>query len=110
MRAIVLLATVAAALAGTTPEGLAYLKQKRLADGVVADPSGMLFKVLKSGPPGGKSPGRGDPCVCHYTGTLTDGTVFDSSVERRRPATFAPNQVIKGWTIALQLMHEGDKW
>ena len=52
----------------------------------------------------------GTPCSCHYRGTLTDGTEFDSSYKRGSPATFAPNQVIKGWTEAMQLMKEGDKW
>ena len=47
------------------------------------------------------------PCLCHYAGTLTDGTEFDSSYSRGSPTTFAPNQVIKGWTEAMQLMVEG---
>ena len=50
------------------------------------------------------------PCECHYQGTLIDGTKFDSSYDRGSPTTFAPNQVIKGWTEAMQLMVEGDKW
>ena len=50
------------------------------------------------------------PCDCHYLGTLIDGTQFDSSFDRGKPSTFAPNQVIKGWTEAMQLMVEGDKW
>ncbi len=49
-------------------------------------------------------------CACHYAGTLIDGTEFDSSYKRGAPSTFAPNQVIKGWTEAMQLMVEGDKW
>jgi FKBP-type peptidyl-prolyl cis-trans isomerase FklB len=50
------------------------------------------------------------PCECHYQGTLIDGTKFDSSYDRGSPTSFAPNQVIKGWTEAMQLMVEGDKW
>ena len=50
------------------------------------------------------------PCNCHYAGRLLDGTEFDSSYARGTPSTFAPNQVIAGWTEAMQLMHEGDKW
>jgi len=50
------------------------------------------------------------PCLCHYAGTLIDGTEFDSSYSRGEPTTFAPNQVIGGWTEAMQLMVEGDKW
>merc|ERR1711915_387121 len=60
---------------------------------------------------GGKHhPTKDSPCDCHYAGTLIDGTEFDSSYKRGSPTTFAPNQVIKGWTEAMQLMVEGDKW
>merc|ERR1712070_879447 len=52
----------------------------------------------------------GTPCECHYAGRLLDGTEFDSSYKRGAPTTFAPNQVIKGWTEAMQLMVVGDKW
>merc|ERR1712150_341199 len=65
---------------------------------------------IKSGPEGGNHPTARDPCSCHYSGSLIDGTIFDSSYERGRPATFAPNQVIKGWTEAMQLMKPCDKW
>lgn len=58
----------------------------------------------------GKSPTIDSPCKCHYSGTLIDGTTFDSSYQRGEPLTFAPNQVIKGWTEAMQLMKEGGKW
>jgi FKBP-type peptidyl-prolyl cis-trans isomerase len=55
--------------------------------------------------------GTSSPCSeCHYRGTLIDGTEFDSSYSRGKPTTFAPNQVIKGWTEAMQLMKEGDKF
>ena len=57
-----------------------------------------------------KSPLKDTPCECHYVGTLIDGTEFDSSIKRGKPATFAPSQVVKGWTEAMQLMAEGDKW
>merc|ERR1712217_583669 len=52
----------------------------------------------------------GSPCDCHYAGSLIDGTKFDSSYKRGEPTTFAPNQVIKDWTEAMQLMVEGDLW
>merc|ERR1719181_1330039 len=55
-------------------------------------------------------PTASTPCACHYAGRLLDGTQFDSSYDRGEPTTFAPNQVIKGWTEAMQLMVEGDKW
>lgn len=66
--------------------------------------------MLKNGPGDGPQPTASTPCLCHYKGTLLDGTEFDSSYSRGEPATFAPNQVIRGWTEAMQLMREGDKW
>lgn len=72
--------------------------------------SGLQYKVVKAAEPGAKSPKAGTPCECHYRGTLIDGTEFDSSYKRGQPATFAPNQVVKGWTEAMQLMGEGDTW
>ncbi len=101
---------LAVAVAGTTPEGKAWLANKQTEDGVVATGSGLLYKVLKSGPDGAKKPKVDTPCECHYKGTLIDGREFDSSYSRGMPATFAPNQVIKGWTEAMQLMKEGDHW
>eukprot|EP01064_Diplonema_japonicum_P009832 TRINITY_DN17264_c0_g1_i1.p1 TRINITY_DN17264_c0_g1~~TRINITY_DN17264_c0_g1_i1.p1 ORF type:complete len:175 (+),score=46.26 TRINITY_DN17264_c0_g1_i1:155-679(+) len=89
--------------------GEKFLKAKEAEEGVHKLPSGMLFKVLNKGS-GSKSPGAGDQCDVHYSGTLRDGTKFDSSYDRGQPTAFAPNQVIKGWTEALQLMCEGDKW
>merc|ERR1712023_81850 len=68
-----------------------------------------MGKVLRKGE-GANHPTKDSPCQCHYEGKLIDGTVFDSSYERGSPTTFAPNQVIKGWTEAMQLMVEGDKW
>jgi FKBP-type peptidyl-prolyl cis-trans isomerase FklB len=95
--------------AGAAEAGIAFLKAKEAEAGVHKLPSGMLFKVLEKGS-GATSPRVSDPCDVHYEGTLPDGSVFDSSFKRGSPATFAPNQVIKGWTEALQLMREGDKW
>ncbi len=89
--------------------GAKFLTQKEKEAGVFKLPSGMLFKVLAKGN-GDKSPGPNDDCDVHYKGTLRDGTKFDSSYDRGSPATFKPTQVIKGWTEALQLMREGDKW
>lgn len=72
-------------------------------------PSGLQYKVLEEG--GGlEHPTVATPCECHYAGRLLDGTEFDSSYKRGTPTTFAPNQVIKGWTEAMQLMVQGDKW
>lgn len=76
----------------------------------VTTSSGLQYRVLASGPASGTSPGYSDSVMVHYHGTLTDGTVFDSSIERGQPATFGVGQVIPGWTEALQLMKPGDKW
>merc|ERR1712130_857127 len=71
--------------------------------------SGLMYKVLRQGQ-GGFHPTVDSPCETHYAGRLIDDTEFDSSYARGSPTTFAPNQVIKGWTEAMQLMVEGDKW
>ena len=99
-----------AAVAGTTPEGLEYLNANKLKEGVVETSSGLQYRVLKEGPEGTPSPAVNTPCSCHYRGTTIDGKEFDSSYSRGQPTTFAPNQVIKGWTEAMQLMREGDKY
>lgn len=70
--------------------------------------SGLQYEVIKEG--AGEKPGPTSTVTTHYHGTLPDGTVFDSSVERNEPATFGINQVIKGWTEALQMMNKGSKW
>ena len=69
--------------------------------------SGLAYKILKEG--NGKTPAATDTVEVHYHGTLTDGTVFDSSVERGKTITFALNRVIKGWTEGVQLLKEGGK-
>ncbi|MBI5385441.1 MAG: FKBP-type peptidyl-prolyl cis-trans isomerase [Verrucomicrobia bacterium] len=89
-------------------EGETFLAANAKKEGVKVLPSGLQYKVLKSGT--GKSPKATDTVKTHYHGTLIDGTVFDSSVERGEPVSFGVNQVIPGWTEALQLMKEGDKW
>lgn len=80
------------------------------ASGVVTTASGLQYRVLASGPADGRSPTFFDSVMVHYHGTLTDGTVFDSSLERGQPATFGVGQVIAGWTEALKMMKPGDKW
>ncbi len=89
-------------------EGETFLAANAKKDGVKSTASGLQYKVLKSGT--GKTPKASDTVKVHYHGTLVDGSVFDSSVQRGEPATFAVNQVIPGWTEVLQLMKEGDKW
>ena len=88
--------------------GEEFLAVNKLKEGVTALPSGLQYQVLKTGT--GNKPGLTDKVRCHYHGTLINGIVFDSSVERDQPATFGVNQVIAGWTEALQLMNEGAKW
>lgn len=105
-----LFALAGAANAATTPEGVAYLQANKLKDGVIELPSGLQYRVLVEGPAGGPSPGPSTRCACHYRGTTIDGKEFDSSYKRGKPTEFAPNQVIAGWTEAMQLMKEGDKW
>ena len=88
--------------------GEAFLAENGKKDGVVTLPSGLQYQVLKEGD--GKKPSATDQVVCHYEGTLIDGTVFDSSYQRNQPATFGLNQVIPGWTEGVQLMQEGAKY
>lgn len=89
--------------------GIAFLAENKSKDRVVTLASGLQYKVLVEGK-GMEHPKVGTPCACHYAGRLLDGTQFDSSYDRGEPTTFAPNQVIKGWTEAMQLMVQGDKW
>ncbi len=95
-------------IAGMKGEGETFLASNKTKEGVVTTSSGLQYKVVTTGK--GKKPVANDQVTVHYTGKLLDGTVFDSSVERGEPATFGVTQVIPGWTEALQLMHEGDKW
>ncbi len=88
--------------------GEAFLAKNGERNEVTVLASGLQYEVMASG--AGRMPGPTDRVTTHYHGTLVDGTVFDSSVERGQPASFGVNQVIKGWTEALQLMKEGDKW
>lgn len=88
--------------------GEKYLADNANKDGVVTLESGLQYMVLKEGE--GKQPKATDSVKCHYEGFLTDGTPFDSSVQRGEPAVFGLQQVIAGWTQGLQLMKEGAKY
>jgi len=88
-------------------EGADFLAKNKTEKGVITTPSGLQYKTTKEGT--GISPDTNDKVTVHYTGTLLDGTKFDSSVDRGQPATFGLNQVIKGWTEGLQLLKEGGK-
>lgn len=88
--------------------GKEFLEKNAQAEGVHVTKTGLQYQVVKEGT--GAKPGPNDVVTVHYTGRLIDGTVFDSSVERGEPATFAVGQVIPGWVEALQLMSEGAAW
>jgi len=85
-----------------------FLKKNKTAEGVKVTASGLQYKVLTEGK--GDKPGAADTVKVHYKGTLLDGTEFDSSYKRNSPATFRVDQVIPGWTEALQLMTPGSKY
>ena len=89
-------------------ESIKFLEENKLKEGVVTLPSGLQYKIMKEGT--GPKPQSTDKVSVHYHGTLIDGTVFDSSVERGEPAEFGVTQVISGWTEALLLMPVGSKW
>ena len=89
-------------------DGQEWLARNAREPGVVSLPSGLQYRVLKEGT--GRKPGRTDRVRCHYEGKFTNGQVFDSSFQRGEPAVFGVNQVIAGWTEALQLMGEGAEW
>lgn len=88
--------------------GNKFMEDNKLQDGVVTLPSGLQYKVLQQG--NGEIPTSTDRVKVHYSGKLLDGTEFDSSYKRGEPITLGVNQVISGWTEALQLMPVGSKW
>ena len=92
----------------TLKKGEEFLAENAKRPGIVTLPSGLQYEVLSAGT--GRKPSATDRVQCHYHGTLIDGTVFDSSVQRGEPAVFGVNQVIPGWVEALQLMPEGSRW
>ena len=85
-----------------------YLAENKTKAGVVTLPSGLQYSIMKEGT--GEKPASTDKVKVHYHGTLIDGSIFDSSVERGQPAEFGVTQVIQGWVEALQLMPVGSKW
>lgn len=88
--------------------GKEFLAENAKRSGVVVLPSGLQYEVLAEGK--GRKPKATDKVQCHYHGTLIDGQVFDSSIQRGTPAVFGVNQVIPGWVETLQLMPEGSRW
>lgn len=93
---------------GNKTAGDEFLAENAKKDGVQVTASGLQFEVIEEG--NGDKPSETSNVTVHYHGTLTNGTVFDSSVERGQPASFGVNQVIPGWTEALQLMPKGAKY
>lgn len=89
-------------------QGEAYLAENAKREGITVTASGLQYEILTEG--AGAKPSRSDTVRTHYHGTLIDGTVFDSSVQRGQPAEFPVGGVIAGWTEALQLMPVGSKW
>ena len=88
--------------------GETFLAENAKKENVVSLPSGLQYEILTVGT--GEKPMAHHTVTCHYHGTVISGEVFDSSVQRGRPASFPLNAVIKGWTEALQLMPVGSKW
>ena len=88
--------------------GEEFLEANKSKPGIVVLPSGLQYEILTEGT--GTRPTERSKVTCHYHGTLIDGTVFDSSVQRGQPATFPLDAVISGWTEGVQLMPLGSKW
>ena len=101
-------AAAASAAEENKTAGNAFLEENAKKDSVITTESGLQYEIITEGT--GPKPSQSDMVVTHYHGTLTDGTVFDSSVDRGEPAQFPVNGVIQGWIEALQLMPVGSKW
>jgi FKBP-type peptidyl-prolyl cis-trans isomerase len=94
----------------TLAEGQAFLAKNAKASGVITTASGLQYKITTSGPKTGPSPKVGDIIKVHYEGKLLNGTVFDSSYERKQAAIMPADGLIPGWMEALPMMHVGDEW
>ena len=113
MMRLFFVASAVAVTLGSNEAGLKFLEENKGKEGVITLASGLQYKVLRAGD-GDSHPTADSQCDCHYEGrtaqSFPGGETFDSSYARGSPTAFAPNQVIKGWTEAMQLMVEGDKW
>jgi FKBP-type peptidyl-prolyl cis-trans isomerase FklB len=108
--ALALAACAPPAPAAQASAGEAFLARNAAEPGVISTPTGLQYRILKSGPAAGAHPRETDEVKVNYEGKLLDGTVFDSSYTRGEPAVMVVNQLIPGWTEALQLMRPGDEW
>jgi len=106
--ALALASNITACAQGSKPADKAATTESKETGKVTTTASGLKYEVLKEG--SGAKPSATDNVTVHYKGTLTDGTVFDSSYDRGQPATFPLNRVIKGWTEGVQLMTVGSKY
>lgn len=97
-------------LAANLAEAKAFMAKNATAEGVRSLPSGVQYKIVTSGPAGGEKPDGNDLVRVDYEGTLTDGTVFDSSFQRGVPAVFTLDTVVPGWSLVVQQMRPGDEW
>ncbi len=100
----------AAPAAPNTPNPTAFMAQNALADGVKTLPSGVQYKILKSGPTTGAHPVAADMVKVNYEGALLNGQVFDSSYKAGKPVVFQLGNLIPGWVDAVQQMRPGDEW
>ena len=103
-------APAVAAAPAAPADPTAFLTQNAKAPGVVALPSGLQYKIVKSGDAKGPSPKAGDAIKVNYEGKLVDGTVFDSSFQRGKPILMPLGNLIPAWMEALPKMHPGDEW
>lgn len=120
-RRLAVAAVIALSLAACHPKGqakppadtsanAAFLAKNAKEPGVTTLPDGLQYKIVASGPAGGDKPRAQDEVKVNYEGSLLSGEVFDSSFKRGEPATFPLDEVIPGWTEAMQLMKPGDEW
>jgi peptidylprolyl isomerase/FKBP-type peptidyl-prolyl cis-trans isomerase FklB len=93
-----------------TSANAAFLAKNAKEPGVTTLPDGLQYKIVASGPAGGEKPRAQDEVKVNYEGTLLSGEMFDSSAKHGGPATFVLDEVIPGWTEAMQLMKPGDEW
>ncbi len=97
-------------VAKSAAEAKAYMETNAKAEGIKTLPSGVQYKIVKSGPATGLKPGPQDEVKVHYEGKLVSGKIFDSSYERGQPAAMPLPALIPAWKEALQLMRPGDEW